>query len=386
MYRFVKILLLVIPFSFLMGTWWSLRRVEHRLKGHHRNGIELRLLYRKGSLPPQILSDFATASGLQISGHAVDSDLALWDEINERPANYDLIQLFSYMAKDMLDTQVFAKIQPELVNHFSRVSPEWKHLPFDSELHFLFPIAWGINGFLWNKKIAGNPPSKLRDVFANPHLKGKIFLLAQESELFDLLFTYGSATTDWFDQEKWEELAQATQSFFQMAHVSTQPIEGLWASEHITAMQVPNGPAANLLSHLDPQEAVYWLPEEKANLWISLIGISKSSSYINEAHEFLSYLQEDAAIQTMVSFDGQATPMTPSKGVTIKPMQQANYVREVDLTKIRWFTNTSSLTPVWYRNLSRVLPDIFDFDSRGSGTLNPHPAPSEPKNAIEESK
>ncbi|MBK7842659.1 MAG: hypothetical protein IPJ71_03030 [Bdellovibrionales bacterium] len=182
-----KLVLLVVPFSFLMGTWWGLRKIEGQIRNQDRSGTQLKLLYRKGTIPPEALSDFTLKSGLQILGHSVDSDEALVAEIVGHPDKYDLIQIFSYMANKPIGPKGFAKLNPQLLADKSKVSADLSNLSIDPEFEYFLPVTWGINGYLWNNKLAGPPPQNLHEAFDNPLLKGKIFVLPHETELFSLM-------------------------------------------------------------------------------------------------------------------------------------------------------------------------------------------------------
>ncbi|MCB0384962.1 MAG: hypothetical protein KDD43_06185, partial [Bdellovibrionales bacterium] len=201
MNRFLKLLVLVIPFSFLMGTWWGLRSIEKRLLFRNRAGTELKLLYRRGYLPPQVLTGFEEKTGIQVVGFPMETDQALWEEISERPANYDLIQLFSYMAQDPVGSQIFADLDKTKLSQISKVSVDFRHLPYDPEFRFLLPLNWGLNGFLWNTQ-TGPPPAGIKTLLSDKKFKGRVVLLPQQVEIFSFLEKSGALLPEWLEQEK----------------------------------------------------------------------------------------------------------------------------------------------------------------------------------------
>lgn len=367
-----KAVLLVIPFSFLMGTWWGLRKIEGQIKNQDRSGTQLKLLYRKGTIPPEALSDFTLKSGLQILGYPVDSDDALFAEIVGHPDKYDLIQIFSYMANKQIGLKGFAKLKPQLLADISKASADLSNLSIDPEFEYLLPVTWGINGFLWNTEIAGPPPRNLHEAFDNQLLKGKIFVLPQETELFSLMQKTGFLSPDTIDQERSDGLESTVDQFLTQYRVASQSIQQFWTTGQALLIQLPNGPAAEILSVSKADKAVFWIPEDKSNLWVSYIGISDSTQRYNEAHEFLSYLLQDNAIHLFVRFNGQATAITPFEDGQLKAMQLPSYLRQVSLSRIEIPSEAPSLNSSWQRTLHRVAPEYFAKYRRGEESNEPN--------------
>jgi spermidine/putrescine-binding protein len=370
-----KVILLVIPFSFLMGTWWGLRKIEGQIKNQDRSGTQLKLLYRKGTIPPEALSDFTLKSGLQILGYPVDSDEALFAEIVGHPDKYDLIQIFSYMANKQIGLKGFAKLKPQLLADISKASADLSNLSIDPEFEYLLPVTWGINGYLWNTEIAGPPPRNLHEAFDNQLLKGKIFVLPQETELFSLMQKTGFLSPDTIDQERSDGLESTVHQFLAQYRVASQSIQQLWTTGQGLLIQLPNGPAAEILSVAKTDKtdkAVFWIPEDKSNLWVSYIGISDSTQKYSEAHEFLSYLLQDDAIQLFVRFNGQATAINPFQDGQLKAMQLPSYLRQVSLSRIEIPSEAPSLNSSWQRTLHRVAPEYFAKYRRGEESNEPN--------------
>jgi spermidine/putrescine-binding protein len=367
-----KAVLLVIPFSFLMGTWWGLRKIEGQIKNQDRSGTQLKLLYRKGTIPPEALSDFTLKSGLQILGYPVDSDDALFAEIVGHPDKYDLIQIFSYMANKQIGLKGFAKLKPQLLADISKASADLSNLSIDPEFEYLLPVTWGINGFLWNTEIAGPPPRNLHEAFDNQLLKGKIFVFPQETELFSLMQKTGFLSPDTIDQERSDGLESTVDQFLTQYRVASQSIQQFWTTGQALLIQLPNGPAAEILSVSKADKAVFWIPEDKSNLWVSYIGISDSTQRYNEAHEFLSYLLQDNAIHLFVRFNGQATAITPFEDGQLKAMQLPSYLRQVSLSRIEIPSEAPSLNSSWQRTLHRVAPEYFAKYRRGEESNEPN--------------
>ncbi|MBK8202739.1 MAG: ABC transporter substrate-binding protein [Bdellovibrionales bacterium] len=370
-----KVFLLIAPFSFIMGTWWGLRKIENQIKNQNRSKTQLKLLYRKGTIPPETLSDFTLKSGLQILGYPVDSDEALFAEIVGHPDKYDLIQIFSYMANKQIGLKGFAKLKPQLLADISKASADLSNLSIDPEFEYLLPVTWGINGYLWNTEIAGPPPRNLHEAFDNQLLKGKIFVLPQETELFSLMQKTGFLSPDTIDQERSDGLESTVHQFLAQYRVASQSIQQLWTTGQGLLIQLPNGPAAEILSVAKTDKtdkAVFWIPEDKSNLWVSYIGISDSTQKYSEAHEFLSYLLQDNAIQLFVRFNGQATAITPFQDGQLKAMQLPSYLRQVSLSRIEIPSEAPSLNSSWQRTLHRVAPEYFAKYRRGEESNEPN--------------
>ncbi|MCB0365603.1 MAG: hypothetical protein H6624_04220 [Bdellovibrionaceae bacterium] len=380
MNRFLKLLVLVIPFSFLMGTWWGLRSIEKRFLFRNRAGTEIKLLYRRGYLPPQVLTGFEEKTGIQVVGIPMETDQALWEEISERPANYDLIQLFSYMAQDPVGSQIFADLDKSRIPKISKVSVDFIRLAYDPDFRFLLPLNWGLNGFLWNPKV-GLPPGDMKSLMIDKKLKGRISLLPQQVEIFSFLEKTGTLLPEWLEQEKWEQLAMATKDLLDQVSISNDLPGEMWKQGKADVIQVANGPASEVIMNQGETPPTYWLPEDKTNLWISLVGISKTTSHLNEAHDFLNYLLEDSTIQHFVAFNSHATAIKPTKAQHIHPMQHPEYLRQIALNRVQLQSDTASLTPIWFRTLSKALPEVFPDprEKRDEAPPPPTETPVDPK-------
>lgn len=289
----------------------------------------------------------------------MESNSLLWQEAKAHASNYDIIWIHSVMAKPLISASTFAPLDQSLIKDISKVSIDFSHTEYDPNFEYLIPINWGINGFLWKQREMGLPPTNLNLALKNPDLKGKIFLLPDEIELYQLMLSQNVFSSDIFMQERWDELMDSSEKFFDQVRVSPDSAKEIWNNQNTLAMQISNGKASELVSTNEKPDFVFWLPEDKMNLWISFIGISRESNRKEDAYRFIAYLLEDSSIETMVKLSGEASTINQKSEIDIGPMQKPNYLRKIDLSKIKIATDITALMPAWHRNLNRLLPEVF---------------------------
>ncbi|MCB0357841.1 MAG: hypothetical protein KDD40_12580, partial [Bdellovibrionales bacterium] len=147
MKRFLRILLLALPLSFLIGLWW----------GHFQNEdntdlaqtqFDLRILAQKDSLPLSLLESFEKTNNVKVE-YIEAEDIASFQQLLTA-ASYDLIAFKSYHLKEVAKNPLIQELEKENLYNSKFIQADfWPTNKYNAQK--AIPYAWGVNGFLGKK-------------------------------------------------------------------------------------------------------------------------------------------------------------------------------------------------------------------------------------------
>lgn len=354
--RYLKVLFFAVFLSFVWGLWWGYykdyqSRPESWAKG------ELRVLAEAGRFTPEFIEKFSRSEKIILRVTTRPTPQELLRELLSYHRQYDLIQFTSFLADSFQLESVLHEIDDQRIRNYKNVSIDFKGLGFDPENRYLVPLFWGVNGYVYDSQTVKEPDS-IFALFNDSNLRGKVALMASPVELFTLATQLRPIIKTWVNTGNQSGVNQELKAVREkLGTYRAGALEDL-KNKHLVVAQVPNGEAAEFL-HNNPQYK-YFVPVERANLWVGVVGIAKDSSNKKLAEQAINRLLSNEWNEQLVKSSRLATvvaTLNDSKGLL--PLQKAQFVREIRLSRFELFFDREVFEPLWSTAIKDVVPELW---------------------------
>ncbi len=356
--RYIKILFFAVFLSFVWGLWWGYYqdyqgRPESWAKG------ELKVLAEAGRFDPTFIEKFSKSEKIILRVTTKATPQELLRELLSHHEEYDIVQFSSFLADSFLLNNLLEEIDDQHIRNAANISVDFKNLSFDPENRYLIPLFWGVNGYVYNSEKIVSPDSLL-DLLNDSALRAKIALLASPVELYTLATQIRPIIKTWVNTGNQQGVNQELKAVKEkIGTFRLEPIDEL-KSNQLFAAQISNGDAAKFLS--ENLAFKYFVPVEKANLWVGVLGIVKDSQKKKLAEQAINHLLSDEWSEKLAQASFQATVLsTLNSSDVLKPLQKAQFVREIRLSRFQLFYDREAYEPLWSSSIKEMVPELWKF-------------------------
>ena len=191
---------------------------------------------------------------------------------------------------------------------------------------------------------------KMEILFEIVPIYGSINKYGEERVRLDLL-------EDWIRREDGPRLTTAVKNFSRSISLSGHRPEDQLASGESWFVQASNGYSAQLIKNNPNYQ--YWVPTDKATLWLRLAAIPKKSQKKEAAHRFINHLLSSRAAYSFATEGRQATVVETLNDSPLNEMLKASFIRRVDISRLSLVTHHGAFQAIWQRILSNLMPLMF---------------------------
>jgi len=270
------------------------------------------------------LADFEQASGIKPVYDVFDSNETLEGKLLAGRSGYDLVVPSNHFLGKQIKAGAFQKLDRSQLPNWQNLDPALlKQLETnDPGNQYSVPYLWGTNGIGYNvekiKAVLGvDTIDSWATVFEPDNMKklsacGVAFLDSADEMIPAMLKYLGknpnSTTPD--DYKLAEEKLMAVRPYVTYFH-SSKYIGDLANGDICVAV----GFSGDVLQAADRADEAgkgvqiaYAIPKEGANLWFDMMAIPADAKNVKEAHAFINYLLDPAAIAKVSDYVGYANP------------------------------------------------------------------------------
>ncbi len=342
--------------SFVWGLWWGFYQ-DVKTRPYSWGRGEIRVLAEEGHFTQGFIDRFSRAEKIILKVTTKATPQELLRELLSHHQDYDLIQFSSFLADSFILENVFDEVHDDDINNFSNISVDFKNLGFDPENRFVIPLFWGVNGYVYNSKEIKEPDSII-ELMANEKVRPKVSFLPSPVELYSIATHLKPIVKTWVNTGNQDGVNQELKTVKNaIAQFEGAPFESL-KSGKLVVSQVANGDAAKFLS--ENPDFKYFVPEERANLWVAVIGISRDSKNKKLAEDAIGRMLSNKWNQYLVKTANRATVLSSlNSSKDILPLQKSQFVREIRLSRFELFYDRETYEPVWNAAIKSVFPDLW---------------------------
>ena len=257
-----------------------------------------------------LIDEFEAATGITVNYVTVESNEALYSQLQQGGVNYDVIVPSDYMISQLIEEDMLAELDYDKIPNFSLIGDQFKNLSYDPENKYTVPYTWGTLGIIYNSTMVDGEITSW-DAMFDPQYAGNVLMIRNSRDAFGIALMdldYSVNTADEAEiQEAYQLVVDANnngvyQAFvmdeiFQLMENGNAAISAYYAGDYLTMLE--NNP-----------DLRYVIPEEGTNWFVDAMCILKNAENVDEAHEWINFIASTDANLRNMDYIWYASPNT----------------------------------------------------------------------------
>ena len=278
MKRVLRILLLALPLSFLIGLWWGHFQSEQENQSY-KTQYDLRILSQKNSLPPALVAAFEKQNQLKLELIETE-DLSSFNQLLNSQS-YDLVVYKSYHLKPILKNKNIVKMSANDLKNTKDIQADfWPSSKYDWQK--ALPYSWGVNGFVGKR--SSNFKKAYQGLFAQKKLKNNLFYLSTDFDhLYFLMTQQRPELLTWVQKSKLDLIKNELNQIKTRVNFADNLKYKDTHFYHTT-----NGTASKVIKADSDYE--FYIPETGTLFWMNFLSLTKNGRKNPESYRFVNYL------------------------------------------------------------------------------------------------
>ncbi|MEZ5328613.1 MAG: spermidine/putrescine ABC transporter substrate-binding protein [Verrucomicrobiales bacterium] len=259
-------------------------------------------------LSPEVLEKFEEETGRAVEvTHYANIDEMI-QKVSSSSEEFDVLILDNYSVDQLGNSRQLAPLDHSKLPNKGNISIDYVDRAFDKGNKYSFPYMWGTTLVAYRKDMISDP-QKSFSLLADPALKGKIALLDERVDCYPFALRLINQDQNTKDPKIIE---QATQKLLEIQReveiqlLTDMEIKEALKAGTIAAALLYSGDAALIAEECE--EIGFFVPNEGATIWVDSFAISRDSSNIEGAHEFINFMMDAKVAAESSNFLWYATP------------------------------------------------------------------------------
>ena len=255
-----------------------------------------------------LIDEFEAATGITVNYVTVESNEALYSQLQQGGVNYDVIVPSDYMISQLIEEDMLAELDYDKIPNFSLIGDQFKNLSYDPENKYTVPYTWGTLGIIYNSTMVDGEITSW-DAMFDPQYAGNVLMIRNSRDAFGIALMdlgYSVNTADEAEiQEAYQLVVDANnngvyQAFvmdeiFQLMENGNAAISAYYAGDYLTMLE--NNP-----------DLRYVIPEEGTNWFVDAMCILKNAENVDEAHEWINFIASQMPTCGIWTISGMLPP------------------------------------------------------------------------------
>ena len=249
--------------------------------------------------PPDLIEKFEKTYDVKVTLTEYDSNETALAKIEAGGHGFDIIVPSASVVPIYIEKGLLLKSEPNAMENFKNVAPEWIDVYWDSGRHYTVPYAWGTTGVMVNKDYYAGDINTLGLFFDPPEeLKGKINVPPYMNDVIDLALMYVGSEPCTSDKEALkavrDTLVAAKPSWASIDYPSFEK----FINEDLQGSIFWNG--ATMRIRAENSGFTFAFPKEGYLKWQDNVAILADAQNVDNAKLFLNFLM-DPEVAGMIS-------------------------------------------------------------------------------------
>jgi spermidine/putrescine transport system substrate-binding protein len=243
------------------------------------------------------IEKFESENNVKISFSYFSSNEELLAKLQAGAKGYDVIVPSGYVVQAMKSLELLESLNGKSLSEHKNLQKIFQSPPYDPELEFVMPFAWGTTGLAVNTKRVKTKVDSWKSMYDDPSLAGQITMLDDPPEVLGSALKYLGYS---LNERKPEALARAKALLKKQ-----KPALKAYNSETIPLLE--SGDVAIAQSYSSDVAQVqdkhphiqYVIPKEGTSIWADNLAIPRGAPSVDLARRFIAYMTtpEVAALQ-----------------------------------------------------------------------------------------
>lgn len=258
-------------------------------------------------MPPEVLDQFQRETGIHVNYSEFDSSETLYAKLKTNPKiGFDIIVPGSYYIPRMAQEGMLLRLDHNKIPNIRYLNPNLPNRPYDSDNTYSLPYTWGVTGIAVNKRY--HNPKDIRtwkDLWSN-ELKNQILMLDDMREVFSIpLMIMGYSVND-TNPEHIKQAYEKLRELLPNIRLFSSAPQSIYVDEDATVGMVWNGDAFQAQGENKNLAFIY--PRDGFVLWVDAIAIPKYAPHIENAYQFLNFINRPNVAAKIALYNGYSSP------------------------------------------------------------------------------
>ena len=241
---------------------------------------------------PDLIAKFEKAYDVKVTLDGYDSNEDMLAKVQAGNSGYDIVVPGDYMIHIMVGKDLLEKVEPNQMENFKNLDPQWVDVWWDKGRHYSVPWQWGVTAFSVDTAVYNGPDvNSLKMMFDPPkELQGRINMLDDMNDVINAGLRYLNLPRCNSNPEDLKKLNALLQSA--KPHWRTMSYDTITkvVSKDVDLTQVWNGAA--MRSRLQRPTMKFIFPKEGATLWMDNVAILKGAPNLENAKQWMNFVMD----------------------------------------------------------------------------------------------
>jgi spermidine/putrescine transport system substrate-binding protein len=302
---------------------------------------------------PDLIKKFEEAHQVKVTLDGYDSNEDMLAKVQAGNSGYDIVVPGDYMIHIMVGKDLLEKVEPNQMENFKNLDPQWVDIWWDKGRHYSIPWQWGVTAFSIDTAVYNGPDmNSLKMMFEPPkELQGRINMLDDMNDVINAGLRYlglPRCNSNPDDLRKLNTLLQSAKPHWRTMSYDTI---NLTVSRDVDLSQVWNGAA--MRARLQRPTMRFIFPKEGATLWMDNVAILKGAPNLENAKLFMNFIMDPENAAMISAFAKYNNGVMGSEKYLPKEMQEAP-----EITGVKEAPNLE-FVPTCPENVARLYDKIW---------------------------
>ncbi|HEY4161743.1 MAG TPA: extracellular solute-binding protein [Dongiaceae bacterium] len=254
---------------------------------------------------PDVIKKFEQAYNVKVTLDSYDSNDQMIAKIKAGGSGYDIVVPSSYVIPSMVKDGLLAPTEPDQMENFKNMRPEFVHVYWDDGRHYTVPWQWGTTGISVNTDLYKGPADSWALLFNPPdELKGKINVVPEMGDVMNAVSFYLGlpvCSDKKEDLQKINDTLIAAKPFWRTMDYGT--LEKLTGKDVAVSM---NWNGYSMRARMQVPAVKYVYPKEGIASWMDNVAVVKDAPNMENAKKFENFImdpQNAAGLSAFARYD-----------------------------------------------------------------------------------
>jgi spermidine/putrescine transport system substrate-binding protein len=253
-------------------------------------------------LPQELIDKFSEKYDVKVSMDTYDSNETLLSRIKAGVRGYDIAVPGDYMVAILIEEGLLEKVEPNKLENFKHMNPDWVDVYFDPGREYSIPYQWGTTAFMVDTNVYDGDIDTLAILFDPPEeLKGRINMLRDVNDVLNAglrYLGYPRCNSDPAQLRELNDLLVGAKPYW--LSFNSDGAKEVLASGDAAAGMIWNG--FGMRARMERPSLKYAFPKEGFTAWMDNVVVLKDAPNIENAKKFMNFLLEPENAATLTNF------------------------------------------------------------------------------------
>ena len=258
---------------------------------------------------PKLIEKFEKAYDVKVTLDDYDSNETLLSKVRAGNSGYDIVVPSDYTVKIMIDDGLLEQTEPNQMENFKNVRPEFVDIYWDSGRHYTVPWQFGMTTFAINTDKYKGDIDTLAILFNPPdELKGRINMLDDINSVMHAAERYLGVPRCGADKENLKKINDLLQSAKPSWRTFSYDTQGKMTSGDVDVTQDWNGDAFRIRKLMPSVKFAF--TKEGIEGWMDNVSVLKGAKNLDNAKLFQNFVMDPANAALISEFAGYDNGVT----------------------------------------------------------------------------